>query len=95
MFPFCSNANPLGREDSRNAHTLDVVVCAHSKDGAEFLKRKYAYVCKFLVDVRDVNEKGVRCVELFDSLFVNVAPSSLIIHQSNTIIENGFYLLYL
>lgn len=71
------------------------MIGANSENEAEFAKGEEGSFYEFLLDVWDVFEEGLRGVVVANGLFIDVTSSPLIIHQSNSIIENGSYLLYL
>jgi len=89
------HTDPLRGKDSQWSDVFDEIESNDPENEAKFFQRNYSSFSKFLKDVRELFQELFWSVEVGESLFVDVSPAPLIIHQSNSIIENGPDLLNL
>ena len=68
---------------------LDEVVGTNPENGAKLLEGEYTSLSKLFGDFRKIFEEFLGSVEVGEGLFVDIASATLIIHQSNSVIENG------
>lgn len=89
MFFLSDHADPFGGKDGQRTDMFQEIEGANPEDQTKLRKGKNSGFRQFLSDVGEVFEEVVGGVEVGESLFIDVASSPLIIHQSNSIIEDG------
>ena len=85
----------LGGKHCIQTDFFEEVVSGDSKDIAEVLDGDELQVVELFVDALDVEDAILGKVVRKDALFVDVLPASLKVYQSNSVIEDAFYFLYL
>lgn len=89
------SADPFRRKNGQHAHIFNKVKRTDPKDQAELLEADEGSLGEFILDVGDVLFEFLGRVVVANGFLVNVTSASVIIHQSNSVIENGSNFLYL
>jgi len=95
MLLLCHCTDPLWRKNRQNTHIFHKMKSSNSENETELLKGEEGGLCEFFFDVWDVLFEFLGGVIVAYGLLVNIASASVIIHQSNSVIENRSYFLNL
>ena len=95
MLLLSHSTDPLRRKNGQHAHIFNKVKRTNPKDQAELLEADEGSLGEFILDVGDVLFEFLGRVVVAYGFLVNVTSASVVIHQSNNVIENRFYFLYL
>lgn len=94
MFIFGDHADPFRGQYRTHTDVSYEVRCGDSKKKAKFLESKKLDLSQLTLDVRDVFGEALRGVVVEDVLFIDVIPASLVIYESNYVIEYSFNTIY-
>lgn len=95
MLLFGHQTDPFRRKYCIQTYISDKVISAHSKKQTQLLQTDYPQLTQLLVDFWHLFYEVLGGVKPFYGLSVDVTSASLIVSQSNYIIEDGPYFLNL